>query len=58
MRNRKISDAGVLEDGDFAGGEFDVFAAGRFPGQPGLMVEFGADGWRVHGDWGLWAFCS
>jgi hypothetical protein len=41
-------DAGVLEDGDFAGGEFDVFAAGLFAGQLGLMIEFRTDGWRVH----------
>jgi hypothetical protein len=44
-----------VENGDLPGGEFDVFAARLFAGQPGLMVEFGADGWRVHGGWG---FCT
>jgi len=54
-QKQEDDDAGVLENGDFPGGEFDVFAARLFAGQPGLMVEFGADGWRVHGGWG---FCT
>ena len=47
-QKQEDKDAGVLEDGDFPGGELDVFTAGLFAGQRGLVLEFRTDDWRVH----------
>src|SRR5580658_7784446 len=48
-QKQEDEDAGVLEHGDFSGGEFDVFAARLCAGLLGLMLEFRTDRWRVHG---------
>jgi hypothetical protein len=52
-QKQEDEDAGVLENGDFARGEFDIFAAGLFALQRWLTIEFRTEYWRVHGAWGF-----
>lgn len=53
-QKKEDEDAGVLENSDFARGEFDTFAAGLFALQRWLTIKFRTEYWRVHG--GAWGF--